>query len=112
MININDKLYISIGCVFDKNGSFVVQGNTNNEILDHEQRHFDITYLYTCKFIDRLKKEQILTESKIDLIYNNILIELDDFQEKYDASIRNPIQDHSIQIEWDNKINIELSKYN
>jgi hypothetical protein len=111
-VRINEKLSVYINCVFNKKGSFVVNGNMNESILNHEQRHFDITYLYTCKFIERLNNEQALDESKIDLIYNDIIIEWGDYQKKYDGCIRNPIQDYDKQKEWDIKIDKELSKYN
>lgn len=111
-VRIGEKLSVYINCVFNKKGSFVVDGNMNQQILNHEQRHFDITYLYTCKFIERLNNEQALDESKIDLIYNNIIIEWGNYQKRYDGCIRNPIQDCDKQKEWDIKIDTELSKYN
>lgn len=111
-IEINDKLSISIHCVFYKIGSFVVNGNMNKEILNHEQRHFDITYLYTLKFISRLENEKDLDDDKIKLIYNDIIVEWNNYQDKYDGDIRNPIQDSDKQKEWDIKIDNELNKYN
>lgn len=111
-VRIGDKLSVYINCVFNKKGSFVVIGNMNQQILNHEQRHFDITYLYTCKFIERLNNEQALDEDKVNLIYNQIILEWSNYQKKYDGCIRNPIQDCDKQKEWDIRIDNELSKYN
>ncbi len=75
-------------------------------ILSHEQLHFDISELYARKMKERLANE-IFTHSnvkgKFKSIYQEILKELDDFQNQYDRET-NFSRDREQQLIWNEKI--------
>ena len=66
VVKINNVLNVKVICFFDRTQSIVISGNKKDHILIHEQRHFDITYIYAVKFMNRLKQENALTYEKID----------------------------------------------
>ena len=68
----DDEMNVNVTCVFDKNKSNVVSKYMNDYILNHEQRHFDLSFIYAMKFVDELKKQPTLTLDDIDIIYNKI----------------------------------------
>jgi hypothetical protein len=105
---INKAYEVSVLCVLDKNESYY-NGNSNTDyILNHEQRHFDITYIYTCKFINRLKAEPNLNGNTALFIYNQILSEWNSFQDKYDLETNNSINKVE-QEKWDKIIDSQLN---
>lgn len=108
---VNNKLIVQVNCIFDKNLSYVINQKESPNILNHEQRHFDITYIYSQKLINELRAEKNLTENKILYIYNKILQELDDFQKKYDLETNHSLNKES-QKYWDNMIKTQLENIN
>ncbi|MGK0495038.1 MAG: hypothetical protein ACJAU2_001421 [Maribacter sp.] len=75
-------------------------------ILGHEQLHFDISELYARKMKRRLDDELLTygnVNAKVKSIYREINIELDDFQNLYDAET-NFSRDLDKQEEWELKI--------
>ena len=107
-INIIDEvMYVDVSCVFDKKNSNVVAANKNEYILNHEQRHFDIAYLFAMKFIRRLQNDPNLTVDKISAIYEDIYVDWIAYQKKYDVETNNS-QSKVNQTFWDKKINQEF----
>jgi len=106
---VNNKNNISVGvcAYFDKRSSFLVRGNKIESVLNHEQKHFDISYLFSLKFIYKLKSYGNLTESLVDSIYNEIDKELDVYQKNYDIDTDHSM-DRNKQKEWDNLISNEI----
>jgi hypothetical protein len=104
-----NNIDIEISCIFDVNVSFVVSGNMNDRILSHEQKHFDITYIYSIKFRDRLRNESSLDEKKISDIYNQIIKEWNECQDRYDLETNHSNSQENQDL-WNNKLNIELNK--
>jgi hypothetical protein len=100
-------LDIKVFCYFDKKQSIVVTGNKKDYILNHEQRHFDITYIYAIKFVNELKKEKELTYDKISSIYDDVNLQWNEYQNIYDLETRNS-RDKDIQAIWDKKIQDQL----
>jgi len=105
--NIDDVMQIDVTCKFDKNNSILVKGNKNDYILNHEQRHFDISYLFAMKFIRTLQNEPNLTIDKVGVIYDNIYNEWDAYQDKYDKETSNSVSKAN-QALWDKKIDQQL----
>lgn len=103
------KLSISTYCVLYKSESVVSKSKKTNYLLNHEQRHFDITYIYTMKFTNQVKTIQDPTEEKIKEVYDSVVKEWDEFQDKYDSETDNS-QDYEAQKLWDAKIDSILSK--
>lgn len=107
-------LNVDVYCDFKKPESYVKPDKKTSYILNHEQHHFDITYIYTKKFIDRLKTADLTAdnyETLMNGIYNEVVFELNKQQELYDSETH-----HSKivekQEEWNAKINSELLSLN
>src|SRR5205085_4349504 len=86
--------------------SWVKTNNKTKYILNHEQRHFDLAYIYTLRFISRLQKANYTNTnyaSVIEKIYNETATEMAQMQNEYDGQT-----DHSRkpdkQAEWNAKI--------
>lgn len=100
---------VLISCLLLKDESWVLKKQMNNYILNHEQRHFDIAYIYSIRLIKSLNG--ISSESEINNIYDNCIKGMTLCQEQYDNETNHSINVEK-QKEWDNKINswLELSK--
>lgn len=75
-------------------------------ILSHEQLHFDISELFARKMKARLAEEKFThstVKAKVKSIYQEILKELDDFQNQYDRET-NFSRDRGQQMLWNKKI--------
>ena len=93
----------------DKNNSNVVKESKTDYILNHEQRHFDLSFIYAMKFVDELKKQPTLTLDDIDIIYNKIFNEWTTCQNQYDMETKNSVN-KEMQTIWDEKISGQLNK--
>lgn len=97
------KSNIKVYCLFNKNKSFVLNGEKTAYLLNHEQKHFDITYLYSLKLKNEFNKYNYVTGEMADEIYNKIISEWDAFENLYDLET-----DHSKNKEqqevWDAKV--------
>lgn len=109
------ELKIEISCHFIKNKSW--KKAETDELLKHEQVHFDITELAARKMRQRLSLlklkdlNQNNIKAKLDKIFNTSTKEQQQMNKKYDSET-----DHSInkkeQEEWEVKIQNELEKLN
>ena len=74
-------------------------------ILSHEQLHFDISEIYARKMRKRLATDTFTQNVKeeVKLIYEEILEELEEFQDLYDDQT-NYSRDIQQQLIWNNKI--------
>lgn len=94
---------VTVLCNFSNTESYVIAESRNEYILNHEQKHYDITYIYAKKFANILKIYEQVNAQLIDDIYVKIISEKDSMQNQYDFETN-----HSINIikqkEWDNKI--------
>jgi hypothetical protein len=86
----------------------------DENILLHEQLHFDISELYARKLkksFDSLKAKNVVDRNVYKEFYNSNFIKLNDYQDQYDKEV---YFDDVAQEEWINKIAFELqdlSKY-
>jgi len=103
--NYNEVL---VSCVFDKNESYCNGNNNTDYILNHEQKHFDITYIFCNKFINRLKEQNNLNGDKILFIYNQIINEWEEYQKKYDLETNNSINKVE-QERWNKIVELQLN---
>ncbi len=94
---------VTVTCYFHKDESYVIKSAMTAYILNHEQRHFDITYIYSRKFEKELKVIGKLDEKAVEVIYNRILKEKDEMQDSYDNETANS-EKREKQAEWDKKI--------
>lgn len=107
----NAELNIKVYCFFNKNKSWVRPGKTTDYILNHEQLHFDISYIAACNFIERIQNANITTKdynSLLSRIYNESIESMNKMQDDYDGQTRNG-QEIAIQDKWDKHINNKMT---
>ena len=63
--------------------SFYRKSKATAYLLNHEQRHFDITYIYAIELVKRLKSNSCQTVDDAVRIYNEVMNEWELFQDKY-----------------------------
>ena len=101
----------TVSCSFSKPKSWVEPGNLNDYVLNHEQRHFDISYINTLLFIQKLRDAGFSItnyRNEIQQIYNDVSVALNKMQRDYDTETKNGI-DKEKQAEWNKKIDIALA---
>jgi len=85
-------LLITVYCTFDKNRSWMKDVGKNPYVLQHEQHHFDITYLATLEFIKQLQAAKFTNENYsrlLESIYNAATKNLEVMQNTYDNETSN-----------------------
>lgn len=103
-------LIITVSCNFDKNNSWMKEHGKNPYILGHEQHHFDIAYLGTLVFIQKLKQAHFTIDNyreKLNSIYNDSIEQMEKLQQKYDGETQNG-QLKEQQLAWNSKIDEQL----
>ncbi len=103
------KPEVSVCAYFSKPASFVVWGKEIDHVLNHEQKHFDITYLFSLKLIQKCRAYQNLDVATVDRLYNQTKQELDAFQDRYDAETNHSLNKDS-QEKWDKIVAEEINE--
>lgn len=108
-----DLSSIEVTNVIDPSQSWVAPGKQSNEVLNHEQRHFDLNEVYRLKLLSALPQSRTVGNSaetvKKELneaIYsaaNKILSKLQEVQEQYDEMTHHGTSPEG-KAEWDKKI--------
>ena len=83
----NGLMEIEVYSFMDPAGSWVRPDKKNNYVLNHEQRHFDITHLHAKKFAERAKDLKFTPnnyEKLIGDLYKQVNDELRNMQRAYD----------------------------
>ncbi len=109
--NGNATLSIGVYCSFSKNESWMKEKGKNEYILAHEQHHFDISYLSTLSFLQKIKKINFSQDKYMDQLkeaYKKTVEEMETLQNKYDKETGNGINKEK-QEEWNRKIEEQLS---
>lgn len=103
------KLDYEVTAYFYPNESWYKKPLANDTILGHEQLHFDIAELFARKMRNRLDRTSFSDNVKAEVreIYQEILHELQEFQEAYDWET-NFSRNVEKQLEWNAKIAKEL----
>ncbi len=86
------EINISVYCYFNKNSSWVRPGKTTAYILNHEQHHFDVSYLAAGIFINKLKNTVITTaniNTLLPRIYKECCDIMNKMQDDYDGQTMN-----------------------
>lgn len=105
-------LIISVYCFFNKPKSWVKEGHTSAYILAHEQNHFNITYLATNIFMDKLKGVTFTLSnmnSTLRRLYTESCDIMNKWQDDYDGQTRHG-QVKDVQQKWNEYINEKLSE--
>lgn len=104
-------LDINVFCYFLPYKSWVKKGDTNDYILNHEQHHFDISYIGSCYFMQKLKEARITMNnysSVISKIYDEAYDYMSNMQDAYDRETDNGIIREK-QEDWNKKVNARLT---
>lgn len=104
-----DHIQVAVFCFFDKTRSVVSMSQKKEHILNHEQRHFDITYLFAQQFIQSIKCNPYMDMKEIETLYDHIIKEWTIFQNQYDVETKNAISKDQ-QEKWNQKIEQALSR--
>lgn len=105
-----NTLVITVYCDFNKNASWVKSRGKNDYILNHEQHHFDISFIYAMLFIKKIKETNFTLATcndQLSNIYNNVIDDLNAMQTQYDSETRNGMKKDK-QEEWINKIDAQV----
>jgi len=105
-INRHATLAITIFCYFNKNRSWVKHEMDTEYALTHEQHHFDITYINTCRFAKKLKEAPLTITNysgMIDSIYDACYESLRKMQDQYDGQTSNG-RIRNAQFNWNKKV--------
>jgi hypothetical protein len=104
------SIHITVFCYFNKNKSWVKKGMKTNYALLHEQHHYDITYINTCLFIQKLNAAKLTRSnftSVVESIYYQCFAELSKMQDEYDGETSNG-RIENMQLLWNKKIDAQL----
>lgn len=106
---------VKIYAVFFRNASWKKKSWINDEVLAHEQKHFDIVELYARKLRKiiqetKFKNYQDLT-AKIQVLYDKNDKEMDVYQDLYDEETDGSMNGEQ-QRAWQKKITAEIEALN
>lgn len=81
------SVFIEVSAYMDPNQSWMRKSGKNEKVLDHEQRHFDLTALAACQLVERIKKAKFTENWRKELhqLYaEEIESKLQRLQKRYD----------------------------
>ena len=110
-LNSRTIINITVYCYFNKNKSWVKKGANNEYALLHEQHHFDITFINTCLFINKLNEAKFTKSNCGPLsakIHDECFIALNNMQNQYDGETSNG-RKKELQAYWNKKIDQQLA---
>ena len=107
------NINISVYCYFNKNNSWVKTGRTTEYILNHEQQHFDISFIAASIFLEKLKTTRI-TQSNYNVVLPNLYKEccniMNKMQDEYDVQTKNgQLKDE--QERWNNYLKEKIKVF-
>lgn len=105
------QLDIQVYCFFNKNKSWVKPGRNTAYILNHEQHHFDVSYIAANIFIDKMQQATITNanyNNVLSRIYNECTDLMNKMQDDYDGQTKNG-QEKELQEKWNNFIGNKIS---
>ena len=105
------ELNIKVYCFFNKNRSWVKPGKTTAYILNHEQHHFDISFIAACIFVDKIQSTIITKKDYNNLlprIYDECIDAMNKMQDDYDGQTRNG-QETTFQEKWNKFIDNKMA---
>ena len=86
------QLNIAVYCYFTKNKSWVKPNAKTGYILQHEQGHFDISFLAAQLFIQKAKElssDAIACNKSLPELYNSVIAQMHKMQTDYDTQTMN-----------------------
>lgn len=104
------EIDIGVYCFFNKNKSWVKPGKTTSYILNHEQLHFDISFIAANNFIKEIRVAKLTSvnyNGEVARIYNECINAMNKMQDDYDNQTNNG-QDYARQAKWNEFVEKEL----
>ncbi|MGZ4089700.1 MAG: DUF922 domain-containing protein [Bacteroidia bacterium] len=110
----NEKLtLVKIEAVFFKNKSWKKKNWINDEVLAHEQKHFDIVELFARKLRKKLSETKFKNHNEIEIKFQELYdindSEMDKYQDKYDEETDGSMNGDQ-QRAWQKKIAKEIKE--
>lgn len=109
-LNGRTNIVITVFCYFNKKKSWVKHDMDTDYALVHEQHHFDITYINTCLFIQKLNAARFTATnyaSLVDSIHDACYNAMNTMQDEYDGQTSNG-RIKKVQFDWNKKIDSML----
>jgi hypothetical protein len=106
------QLNIGVYCYFNKDKSWVKPGKTTSYILNHEQHHFDVSFIAASLFADKLKRTEINLKNYnavLPAIYKECCDIMNKMQDEYDGQTKNG-QLKDVQAKWNEFIVSRLAE--
>lgn len=101
-----NTIHIIVYCFFDKEKSWVKPDRKTPYVLNHEQLHFDISYLATMKFIKAVRETRFTDKNYKTLLptlYDEGVKSMHQLQDEYDNETRNGLEP-DIQEKWNARL--------
>ena len=103
---------VSISCYFDKRTSWRIKKQETDNLLRHEQYHFNLTEVYTRKIRKEFIEKKVDYASKdFDKIFKIIWKECEKAQKKYDKETKHSKVSEE-QLRWEKDIDDQLQELN
>ncbi len=86
------EINVAVYCYFNKNSSWVRPGKTTAYILNHEQHHFDVSYIAAGIFINKIKNTALTTSNcnvLLQRVYKECCDIMNKMQDDYDGQTMN-----------------------
>lgn len=102
---------ITIRATFNRQNSWVRNDCLNGYILEHEQRHFDISELFARQLRKEVSQARFTPKGfskEYTNIYNSIISRHNDYQDMYDTQTNHSILKEE-QMLWNKRIDAELA---
>lgn len=109
--NNRTNINITVFCYFNKNKSWVKKGMRTAYALEHEQHHYDITYINTYLFIQKLSAAKLTRSnfsSMVEKLHDECFDALNKMQDEYDGQTSNG-RIENMQMFWNKKIDAQLA---
>lgn len=107
----NNSATVTIEAVFFRHESWKNKNWLNDEVLAHEQKHFDIVELFARKLRKAIKENKFQTysalEEMLQVLYDKYDEEMDVYQDKYDNETDGSMNGNQ-QRAWQKKITEEI----
>jgi hypothetical protein len=100
----------TVYCYFSRLNSWVKKGGESDYALNHEQHHFDVTYITAFLFFQKLKAAKftrINYNTLLEKLYSESSRDLEKMQNDYDGQTRNG-RLKNIQSNWNGTIEKQL----
>lgn len=107
---------VDIFCQFVKSQSWVRRDAMTKDVLNHEQKHFDLAEVYARKMRKRIEEAELrdysarYIEYRVEKIYQEVWNECSRAQDRYDDETRHGLNAND-QEEWDALISDLLLRY-